>query len=201
MMSAGGPVSVRYLLLGSDQATIDNVLAPTVEDRGVGALVSRAIGGLGHAGQKAVCDEVAHVADTLLDLDVSDVLAHAWNKNRLISSARERTVADPDTEELVELATHTVRSRHQPSVEVFVDDLLITTVTLTLSLTLVVHGLLVVVEGGHLTGLRSGTCEATASLHCESALLAEGTHTFSIPGAVRLRDDRRAPEVDQIARG
>lgn len=191
-MMSSGPVSVRYLLLGSDQATIDEVLASTAENRGVGAVVSRAIGGLGQAGQKAVCDEVAHVADSLLDLDVSDVLAHAWNTNRLISSARERTAANPDTEELVEMGTHTIRSRHQPSVEVFVDDVLITTVTLTLSLTLLVHGLLVVVERGHLTGLRAGTCDASASLHCESVLLAEGTHTFNIPGAVRLRDNRKS---------
>jgi hypothetical protein len=185
-----GPMTVRYLLLGADHAEIEDVLASTVGKGGVAATVGQALGGIGEAGQKVVCQEVAHVADSLLDADVSAVLVHAWRKNQLISAACQRTAAHPNSEELVELATHKIRSSHRPCVEVFVDDVLITTVDLTLSLTFVIHGLLVVIRGGQIAAVRSGTCDATAALDCESVRLADSTLTFDIPGTIRSHPER-----------
>ena len=185
MTTTVGTMTVRYLLLGAQDAEIEDVLASTIGRRGVAATVGQALGGLGQAGRKTVCQEVAHVADSLLDIDVSDVLVHAWRKNQLINAACQRTTNHPNSEELVELATHTIKSSHRPCVEVFVDDMLITTVDLTLSLTFVIHGLLVVVRAGQIEGLRSGTCDATAALDCESVRLADSTLTFTIPGTIR----------------
>lgn len=189
MTTTVGPMTVRYLVLGAEHADIEDVLASTVGKRGVAATVGQALGGIGEAGRKVVCQEVAHVADSLLDADVSEVLVHAWKKNQLISAACQRTAAHPDSEELVELATHTIRSSHRPCVEVFVDDVLITTVDLTLSLTFVIHGLLVVVRGGQIAALRSGTCDATAALDCESVRVADSTLTFDIPGTIRSQPE------------
>lgn len=187
MTTAVGPITVRNLLLGAEHAEIEDLLTASVQKHGVGGTVGRAVGGLGGAGRKAVCQEVAHVAESLLDIDVSDVLVHAWKKNQLLDAACQRTAAHPASEELVELATHSIRSSHRPCVEVFVDEVLVTTVDLTLTLTFVVHGLLAVVQGGRLAGLRSGTCEATAALDCESVRIVDSARTFDIPGTIRLR--------------
>lgn len=192
MTTTVGPLTVRSLLLGEAHSDIEELLAATAQRHGIGTTVGRAVGGLGQAGRSAVCQEVAHVAQSLLDTDITDVLLHAWKKNQLIGAACQRTAARPAGEELVELATHTIRSTHRPCVEVFVDDVLITTVDLALSLTFVVHGLLAVVRGGQIVALRAGTCQATAALDCESVRIIDSMLTFDVPGTLRLHADPQA---------
>lgn len=186
MTTTVGPMTVRSLLSDAEHADLQDLLTANAQQHGVGATVGRAVGGLGQAGRQAVCQEVAHLADSLLDLDVSDVLVHAWKKHQLLAAACQRTAAHPAGEELVRLASHTIRSTHRPCVQVFVDDVLVTTVDLTLSLTFAVHGLLAVVRGGHIVGLRAGTCAATAALDCESVRITDSTLTFDIPGTIHL---------------
>jgi len=188
MTTTVGPMTVRYLLMGSEHGDVGEALITAVEQRGVGAAVGTAIGGLSTAGRHTVCEEVAHVADSLLGMDVSDILLRAWTKHRALSEALQRTTEDPTREELVPVSTHTVRSSHRPRVEVFVDDQKITSVELTLSLTFVVRGLLVVVQNGHIAALRSGSCEVTGALDCESRRVLSRSTSFDIPGTIWLRE-------------
>ncbi len=186
MTTTLGRTSVRYLLLGSATADAGDLLARSVEERGVGATVGAAIDGLTSAGRHAVCDEVGHVANSLLDLDMTDVLFAAWRKQGDLVAAGRRTAADPASEELVRLVTHRVTSRHRPQVNVYVDDIEITEVEMELSLSLVVPGMLAVVSGGRLVAIRAGTCDVTGSLACEQVtLLTRGT-SFDLQGDIRL---------------
>jgi hypothetical protein len=182
-----GPLSVRYLLFGSQEAEADELMSSSARQAGVGAAVGRAVGGLTAAGRDTVCHEVGHVADTLLDIDVTDVIAAAWKKHADLRAAGRRTALRPGSEEVVSLATHTITSTHRPYVDVYVDDVEITRIDIELTLRLVLTGVLALVREGYLVALHAGTCDVTARLGCEHVQLAERTTSLSIPGTMRLR--------------
>jgi hypothetical protein len=184
-------LTVRSLLLEPHHADAGDLLTDAVEQRGVGATVSGAVGGLTSAGRHAVCEEVAHVADSLLDLDVTDVLAMAWKKHADLTAAGRRTAEHPGSEELVPLATHTIRSTHRPCVDVFIDEVKVTDVEIELALTLVLTGVLAVVRDGLLVELHGGSCDATAALGCENVPIARRSAHVTFPASVPLR-----PPVD-----
>jgi hypothetical protein len=186
MTTALGRMSVRSLLLGSNQADAGDLLARSVEDRGVGATVGAAVGGLTKSGQHAVCDEVGHVANSLLDLDMTDVLIAAWRKQADLVAAGRRTAASPGSEELVHLAAHRITSKHQPHVDVYVDDVRVTKVEMELALSMLVRGMLGVVAGGRLMAIRAGSCEVTGSLACEHVKLVERKTVYDLSGEVHL---------------
>lgn len=180
-MSTETGTSVRTLLLGPGRPSAEQVLADAVEHRGLGSVVADAVGGLSSAGRHAVCEEAGHVADALLDLDVTDVLAMAWKKHTALRDAARRTVERPGTEELVPLATHTVSSTHRPRVDVLIDEVKVTDVEIELALTLVVTGVLAVVRDGRLVALHGGTVDATAALSCEHARLLQRSSRLAVP--------------------
>lgn len=181
-----GPVTARWFLFGKHEGEAAELLGHAVEERGLGGAVAGAVGGLGRAGTHAVCDEVGRTADRLLDLDLGDVLGAAWRKHSALVAAGRRTAAAPGTEELVELATHKVTSVHRPYVEVLVDDVELTKVDLELRLSFLVKGVLGVVRDGRLVALRTGSCEAAATLSCEGVKVASRKATLDAPVLVRL---------------
>lgn len=187
MTTTPGGMTVRMVLLGSEKAGVQDAMASNTRELGVGELVGKAVGGLAAAGRDAVCDEVGRAADSLLELDISDVLATAWRKHADLRAAGRRTVENLGSEEIVELATHKITSTHRPYVDVFVDDVEITKVELELTLTFVLHGVLAVVWRGWLVKLRAGTCDVTAELTCEGVRLARRSTSFSVPGTIRVQ--------------
>lgn len=179
-------MSVRSLLLGAGDADASGLVARSVEDQGVGATVGGAVGGMTGRGRSAVCDEVGHVADSLLDIDITDVLFAGWRKHSDLVAAARRTFAAPGSEELVLLATHKITSKHCPHVDVRVDDVVVTRVDMELTLTLLVRGMLGVVTDGRLVGLRGGEADVTGVWMCEHVKLVERRTTYDLPGEVQL---------------
>jgi hypothetical protein len=180
------PLTARLFLFGKHEEDAATRMGKAVEEGGVGGAVAGAVGGLTRAGRHAVCDEVGHTADRLLDLDLGDLVAAAWRKHAALRAAGRRTAAAPGTEELVELATHKITSTHRPYVEVFVDDVEVTRVDLQLQLTFVVKGVLAVVRDGRLVAVRTGSCDASAALSCEGVKVASRKATLDLPAIVRL---------------
>jgi hypothetical protein len=186
MTTTTGRMGVRALLLGADDADASALLARSAEQQGVAATVGAAVADLTAGGRHAVCDEVGHVADGLLDLDITDVLASGWRKQSDLAAAAHRTADAPGSEELVQLATHRITSKHRPLVHVSVDGVEVTRVELELTLAIIVRGMLGVVSRGRLVALRAGSCDVTGTLVCEHLKVAERTRTYDLPGEVGL---------------
>jgi hypothetical protein len=188
-VSASGVVqapTVRTLLLGSEDVAVSDALAQSADRGGVGTGVGRAMGGLGAAGRQAVCDEVGHVADSLLTLDLSSLLVNGWRKHADLQAAGRRTVENPGSEEVVQLATHTIKASYRPCVDVYVDEVLVTRVDLELAVAFTITGMLAVVRAGRLVEVRSGQCDASSSLLCERVPVAARRASFTVPGVLRL---------------
>jgi len=142
---------------------------------------------LSRAGRKAAGGQLASVAHGLLDLDLGDLVVGGWRKYADLTAAAKRTIATPDSTEVVEVATHSITSTHRPFVEVLVDDVHVATVRFELGVKFVVKGLVATVQHGHLVALTGG-CDVTATLAAEGRQLAKREAHLPLPLVVGLGD-------------
>src|SRR6266508_735429 len=119
--TAAEPLTVRSVLFAGTGVDPVTALAKSMDAAGVAAAVLRFVEGLSSAAQDEVKRQVAVVANGVLDLDVVDLVVGAWRKHAALVAAAERTLDVPGREEIVDLASHGMRSVHRPYVAVLVD--------------------------------------------------------------------------------
>jgi hypothetical protein len=182
--AATHPFTVSAFLFGEDQDP-EHALAQALHEHGVLGSTGSALALVSEAGREAAGDQVAVVANGLLDLDLGDLVVAGWRKQGQLAAAAERTAANPGTSEVVELATHRVSSAHHPSVELLVNDVQVATVTFDLTIEFVVKALVVTVRDGHVVSLHTGACDVAATLAAEGVQLASRRAHFELPLVVR----------------
>ena len=150
-------------------------------------------GELGHAladlptvTREAAVREVSAAAAGLLDIDLIGLLVAGWRDVHDLTAAARRTLADPDSSELVNLATHQIAVTRNPSVDVMVDNLRVARVQLGLSVLFDVSALVAGVSAGLLTVLHSGRCDITATLAIQGTTVLTKPGHLELPGAVSL---------------
>jgi hypothetical protein len=183
-MTAVQPFTVSTFLFGQDQDT-EQALAQALHEHGVLGSIGTALELVSDAGREAAADQVAVVADGLLDLDLGDLVVAGWRKQGQLAAAAERTAANPGSSEVVELATHRVSSVHRPFVELLVNDVHVVTVTFDLEVAFIIRALVVTVRDGHVVSLRSGNCDVAPTLAAEGVQLASRRAHFELPLVVR----------------
>jgi len=95
-----------------------------------------------------------------------------WRTYAALTSAAERTLARPGSEEVVDVVTHRVTSKQQPYVDLFVDGVHVGTVHLELTAVFTVHALVALVMQGYLRGVRGGICDLDVTLSAEGITVA-----------------------------
>lgn len=177
--------TAAWLLFGNDEQAVarlvDAIAAGPVLDSLRGSL-----GSLSAAARTAVGTRVGEIATGLAALDLADVLAAGWRKHTALREAARRTLADPGSIELVDLATHRIRSAHQPTVDVLVDERKVATVEFSLELSFLLQGLVAGVRDGRLMALHSGDCEAVGVLSVEGIELARRQRELDLELALDL---------------
>jgi hypothetical protein len=196
------PMTAAVFLFGETKDSVD-VLARALQKQGVGGALQNAVSELSQAGRnavkkvpsaglKAVLDEIATEAyGQLLNHDLGDLVIAGCKKYEKLRTAAQRTLANRDSTELVELAHRPISSIHHPSVEVKWEpgDVYVATVTFELSVKFDLQGI-ATVRHGRLVSI-SGDCDAAATVGwCprpnESRLLAKREAHFQLPLLVRL---------------
>lgn len=180
------PVGVGTILFGTDDAVTS--LTDALAARGIGDLLGEVLTSFGDMTRAAALQELGRVASGLLAADLSDVVLRAWRAHSAIVAAARRTASDPNSRELVEVATHEVTWAQEPYVELFVDGTRAATVHFTLALDLEVKALVVAIAGGRLTVVHSGSCEVRAALSAEGRTLAQRSGHLDLPVLLRLGD-------------
>ncbi len=179
------PSTTAVLLFGDTQDT-GQALAHALHERGVLGSLGVALLQVSQAGRDAAGDELAKAAHGLLDLDVGELVVAGWRKHAALTAAADRTIANPGSSAVVELATHRITSVHEPSVELLVNDVHVATVHFELRVEFVVKALVATVRNGHVVALQSGICDVTARLAAEGQQLAKRQVHFQLPLLVRL---------------
>lgn len=186
--SATPNLSVRRLLFGETPSeepsdTLQRRLAPDV----VGDLLSDASTTL----QGTAKAEVGRAINGALSMDAIDAVVMGWRKHGLLIQAARRTLASPESPEVVELARHRVAASYQPNIDVFVDNLKVGRIDLSLKLTADVIGVHGVVSRGRLIALRSGHVDLAAVLRCQGVDLAVGERRLNLATEVSLGEGIR----------
>jgi hypothetical protein len=179
------PLTVAAFLFDEADDSVD-ALARTLHQQGVLGSLSQGLGQVSQAGREAAEGEVATVAHGLLDFDLADLFVAGWRKHAALTAAVERTIANPGSAEVVELAAHRITAVYQPFVGLLVNDVRVATIRFELRTELLVRALVVTVRSGHMASVRSGTCEATATLAAAGLQLVSRQAHLELPLLIRL---------------
>ena len=158
MMQA--PQTVAELLGGDDPYWIERALHEAQVAQGALAQAGR----LAAAVFPAFEQRVGEALRSALDVDLHGVVVAGWLRYRDLVAAGERTRAAPGSREDVVLAEHEISSTHPVTVEVMLDGRTVATLEFDATVNLTLHGVVAVVTGGMLVGLRFGDVVAGAQL-------------------------------------
>jgi hypothetical protein len=122
----------------------------------------------------------------MLDMGLDTLVVEGWRKFADLRAAAQRTRAASGSSEVLDLASHSITSSHQPKVELRLDDVPIATVGFELSLTFVVKAAVATVRDGRLVSLHSGICDVDAALLAGGKSLAARSGHFQLPLLVPL---------------
>lgn len=174
------PTTAGHVLFGPDgsRAASDQLQRQVLADTTTTGRV------LSKVGLRLAITELCEALDGLLSIDLGGVLAAGWKTNRALVDAGARTAASPESSEVVDIGRHKVTSTHHPTIDVWVDDIRVSTLVFDLVLTFEVLALVAVVHQGYLTAARPSRCEVTAALTLMSVDLAKTKTVLQLPGEI-----------------
>lgn len=129
--------------------------------------------------------EIMSGMDDLLKTSLSGILVKTWNEAGILKRYVNKKEYDPEAVVLVDLAEHTVRSKHQPYLEVSVDNLIKHKIQLGIELELTVEGIVLKIQDARIKEIRTGTCKGSGKINFEGLLLAEKkSKPIQLPGRI-----------------
>ena len=184
------PLTAKALLFGAKSRTAEDALAQAIRLHDASRTALRPVRRLSRSAAGLVDREVAAAADGLLNMNLGEVMLAAWQKHSKLTEAARRTLADSDTEEIVSLAAHSIKSTYAPRVDLIVNGELIHSFRFVLGIVVEVAALDAVVRGGTLVTIRGGDCVITATLTLAGVRLVGARQTVDLDLAVRLPEPR-----------
>jgi hypothetical protein len=103
-----------------------------------------------------------------LDIALEDILGQAWSSWQELSQYADSAKDEINT---VTLSDHTIKSSHQPSVDIIVDGVSLHTFDFAVLAELKVEGVELVVQGGAITKIRLGDLELGGSVKLDNSEL------------------------------
>ena len=185
MTGQAPPVTACGMIFGETENAAA-ALSQAISSGRTGGASHPALQGLSPATRDAAIREVSALGAELLALDLGGLLVTGWRKYATLVQAARRTAAMPGREEIVDVITHRIGVTSHPSVELLVNEVRVTTIDLALMLEFEVRALTVVIRGGHVVALESGTCATTASVAVEGVTVASRTAEFGLLVLLRL---------------
>jgi len=191
-------VTARAFLFddGSGADTAD-IIGRAIHERGLASASFRGVRRLSGSALETVDQEIGSLTDSLLDMDLGDILVSGWRKYSALVQAAHRTLSPPPSEEVVALATHRVTSTHRPRVDLLIDGKRLNSFEFELKVDVEVTGLSAVVRSGDLVALRGGVCQLSGTLSLEGVKLAAREQSLDLGLLMPLR--RHIPLVEKVS--
>jgi hypothetical protein len=135
----------------------------------------------------------------LLNIKIPDVLITAWKKVKDIQAIMEKSKKTPDETVYLELAQHTIKSEHKPSIDVKIKGATIKKIEMVIQLGFDLKGFLLKIQNGVIKEIETGKCEAKGTIKYGGLTIAERKLEpiklpFSIPIPAELF--AQVPEVE-----
>lgn len=132
--------------------------------------------------------------DELLAIDVPrDVLAATWKKQQTLRDYCNKEKYPPDVKSLVPLVEHTVKTSHEPSMEVTLFEQNLGTLSVKLDAAFLIKGGILEVQDGKIKKIQTGDIESTGRLSLSGVPVMEKKVKVRIPGVYDLGDGVAIP--------
>lgn len=185
MTTAAAPTVSAAAFLFDDGEDSVGQLAAALKESGVLGTVIGGLGRLSKAATEAVGDQIASIGHELLDLGLDTLIVEGWRTLGDLQEAAKRT-REAGGSEVLDLASHSITSTHQPRIELRLDEVPVATMEFELSLTFVLKAVVATVRDGRLVSLHSGVCDVDGSLSVQDQPLASRSGHFELPLLIQL---------------
>jgi len=134
-------------------------------------------------------NKVEESIEGILNIEIPDILVMAWKKYSSLLKFTDKNKYPPEEINLVELAEHTIKSEHHPSIDVLFNGDLIDKIEFTITLTLILKGIILKIKNGKILEAFAGNCSAKGTLKCENIVLVEKkSETINFPASIDFGD-------------
>ncbi len=131
---------------------------------------------------------MAEAVATVLDIDLGSLALDGWAKYGEVRAAARRSAPPNESSERVRLVEHRITSTHRPSVELYLNEVLLATIALGLEVEIDVHGLDAEIRGGRLVGFHGGDLDVRATLSAEGHKITERVRSYRIGALLPVGD-------------
>jgi hypothetical protein len=122
----------------------------------------------------------------LQQLDLSSLVIEGWRTYNKLIEAAHRSRSNPERPEKVVLNTHQIISKHQPTIDLIINETQRYSIRLSLTITFDLHLVRAVVQNGALVALESGSCLVSVTLGIED-VPGEIKRERELPAAAVIR--------------
>ncbi len=188
-----GPQNLRAFFLGPPSDWQARFIK-TTEGQQSSSDVGRATG-LTDVDRRAMTNTVAEKLKDALDVSIDDILLSAWSQHRDLINDLEKSRQHKGETILVPLADHTIRSTHQPAVEVMINDRRVAAFKFSANLMMRIQRAVLRVEAGEVVGIEAGAWNGVGQLKCGAVTLVEHeTREFVLPRTLGQPQQAPRPE-------
>jgi hypothetical protein len=155
-----------------------------------------ALGGRSRVPIVAVEGEIGRAYASALGTRLTDIFVGAWSKLVEVARHADGAGARAGERHLVPLASHTITSRHEPRVEVLVDNVAALQIPLEVKLAARFEAAVLAIESGHVTAVKTGSFVATGTVGCRGVAIASvSSRKFMMPGEIVMSPPYAIPSL------
>ena len=144
----------------------------------------------------ATFNQALEKIEDILGINVMDILLNSWNKAKILPQYLDKKKYPPEETIHVSLADHTIRSEHQPYIELVVNNKSIAKINFNVKLEILLQSTKLKIQDGKIKAVLTGSCGGKGSITCEGFEIVEKKlKSISLPGAIHLGDGIAIPPL------
>lgn len=126
----------------------------------------------------------------LFDVKLPDLFLLSWKKADDLRNALNESKKTPEATKYVELAEHSITSKHEPYIEVRVRNVEVKRIEFEVNLTFTLKGFELMIKAGEVQEIRTGRCEVEGKVvYKDLKLLEKKLSTIALPALWRLKHE------------
>lgn len=131
--------------------------------------------------------EISSKAGDLLSVSIPDILIRAWNKAGILNKYINKEKYNPEEIFLIELKEHTISSKHEPYLDLEVNNKSIGQINFEIDLSIVVQGAILKIQDAKIKQIRTGSLKVSGVIHCEGLeITKKESKEIKLPGEIDL---------------
>ena len=142
-------------------------------------------------------EDIGATIEELLRIPISDIFVKSWKETDAIKALLAESRKSPDAVTNVELADHTIKSKHHPHIEVRQKKAASKKIEFTLQLLFKLQGFSVRIQDGNIREIRTGPCEMQGTLQYQGlAVVEQKNGPINLPQVIAFNEGRKVEVME-----